>query len=430
MCTIMSNFKDFKYVRNKLEVYSDLWWDYKLNRYSNKDLENTREYLIEQLKENPDFIAPIGILLKEDFIEKYYESRELSGKPIYNYDFSKLPDIIKNRKTDVIVGVNEINERSREKIIADWKISFKEMITDGRDYRKLSDISRLKTIDRYTTTQSFIKKAIDKFGTDVFGYDKTKYVDSRTSVEIYCKKCNTYFWQKPWIHLNCSGYGCPKCTTKVSTLLHRTLTKEEFCNRLDNIFGKGHFDYSKLNYVNTKTPVIVINSFTGEEYERLPYSLLSGYDPKVKVKSNGEILIENWFLNHPELIVKKQVYVDKIHRKDTAKNFGVFIDFVLVYKDNTILLEYNGIQHYKYLKDTIFHSTYQDFLDQVNRDINVRNYCKLNNYLFIELPYTYSTQAEINDVLDKIILCGISPEDVIKIPEIKIEKGGSEDGRE
>ena len=68
----MSNFKDFKYVRNKLEVYSDLWWDYKLNRYSNKDLENTREYLIEQLKENPDFIAPIGILLKEDFIEKYH----------------------------------------------------------------------------------------------------------------------------------------------------------------------------------------------------------------------------------------------------------------------------------------------------------------------------------------------------------------------
>ena len=42
-----------------------------------------------------------------------------------------------------------------------------------------------------------------------YDYSKVQYVDSRSKVEILCKKHNRYFRQKPANHL--MGQGCPIC---------------------------------------------------------------------------------------------------------------------------------------------------------------------------------------------------------------------------
>ena len=51
-----------------------------------------------------------------------------------------------------------------------------------------------------------------------------------------------------------------------------------------------------------------------------------------------------------------------------------------------IAVEYNGIQHYKYLP--FFHKTKDSFYNQKYRDEMKRNMCQKNNILLIEVPYT------------------------------------------
>ena len=70
----------------------------------------------------------------------------------------------------------------------------------------------------YEAIEQFIEKAIDKHG-DKYGYDRVKYVDNHTNVDIYCKKCKKYFPQTPNNHL--AGGGCPDCGKQKRADSHR-----------------------------------------------------------------------------------------------------------------------------------------------------------------------------------------------------------------
>lgn len=58
-------------------------------------------------------------------------------------------------------------------------------------------------------TEQFISDAVSVHGDNKYGYDRTEYIDCETIVEIFCNKCNSYFAQKPSVHLQ--GCGCPRC---------------------------------------------------------------------------------------------------------------------------------------------------------------------------------------------------------------------------
>ena len=55
----------------------------------------------------------------------------------------------------------------------------------------------------------FILRALEVHGTK-YEYDRVRYVDPETPVQIYCVRHNEYFWQRPRIHL--VRGGCPRCT--------------------------------------------------------------------------------------------------------------------------------------------------------------------------------------------------------------------------
>jgi hypothetical protein len=61
------------------------------------------------------------------------------------------------------------------------------------------------------TTERFIKKA-KEIHKDLFNYDKSIYIDSRSPINIYCNYCKDYFTvnQATW-HLQ--GHGCNKCNS-------------------------------------------------------------------------------------------------------------------------------------------------------------------------------------------------------------------------
>ena len=193
----------------------------------------------------------------EEFIEKANEVH--GGK----YDYSKV--VYRNSYTKVI-------------IICPIHGEFEQLPSShlsSRGCPKCAGITK-------SNTEEFIKKANEVHG-GKYGYSKVNYVNNRTKVTIICP-IHGEFEQVPSSHLN--GHGCPKCgETKSNT--------EEFIEKANEVHG-GKYGYSKVNYVNVKTKVTIICQKHGE-FEQLPNNHLRGAGcPKCAgtAKSNTEEFIE------------------------------------------------------------------------------------------------------------------------------------------
>ena len=79
---------------------------------------------------------------------------------------------------------------------------------------------------------------------DKYIYDKVKYINAHTKVEIFCITCDKYFWQIARKHFQ--GSGCTDCGIKKRTIGSR-LTQEEFLKRAKELHGE-KYDYSEFVY--------------------------------------------------------------------------------------------------------------------------------------------------------------------------------------
>lgn len=98
------------------------------------------------------------------------------------------------------------------------------------------------------TTDEFISEAKAVHG-ERFDYSETKYINGRTKVKIVCKK-HKVFEQRPDSHI--LNEGCPQCN-----IINRTKTTEQFIIEAELIHGD-LYDYSLVEYENTKSKVIII----------------------------------------------------------------------------------------------------------------------------------------------------------------------------
>ena len=104
------------------------------------------------------------------------------------------------------------------------------------------------------TTDEYVKEAISKHG-DKYDYSKTKYVNNTTKVCVICP-IHGEFWVNPEKHIH-RGDGCPLCSYRTS------YTTESFIEKVKTIHHD-EYDYSKIEYVNSKTKVCVICPTHGE----------------------------------------------------------------------------------------------------------------------------------------------------------------------
>ena len=116
------------------------------------------------------------------------------------------------------------------------------------------------------TTAEFIEKAKQIHGTK-YDYSLVNYKNNKTKIVIICSEHGKWS-QVPNSHLN--GKGCLICgfistKNKQST----TLTKEVFISRANSVHNN-YYDYSKVNYVNYKTKVIITCTIHGD-FEQAPY---------------------------------------------------------------------------------------------------------------------------------------------------------------
>ena len=96
---------------------------------------------------------------------------------------------------------------------------------------------------------------IEKFKSihrDKFDYSLVDYIDFKTNVQIICNKCGNSFWQTPNSHLRYK-HNCPKCAVIMRAKM-QTKSLEQFIIDACKIHGN-KFDYSLVDYINTRTKV-------------------------------------------------------------------------------------------------------------------------------------------------------------------------------
>ena len=115
------------------------------------------------------------------------------------------------------------------------------------------------------TTEEFIERAREVHG-DKYDYSKVEYKSAHTKVCIICPE-HGEFWQTPNAHLYLKC-GCSKCMKNVKG------TTDEFIERSRKIHSN-KYDYSKVEYINSKTKVCIICPKHGEFWQK-PNGHLNG----------------------------------------------------------------------------------------------------------------------------------------------------------
>jgi len=102
-------------------------------------------------------------------------------------------------------------------------------------------------------TELFIAKA-NKIHGNRYNYSKVNYINAKTKITIICRD-HGEFYQTPSNHL--SNYNCQKCAKNFQ------LNTESFIEKAKCIHNN-KYDYSKVNYINTDTQIIIICKEHGE----------------------------------------------------------------------------------------------------------------------------------------------------------------------
>lgn len=375
----------------------DDWIDLKLKLEYPIVFRYTKEYLIDNLKRDPSFKCKSSIILKEDFIEQYEISR-IGSKYKFNYSFDKLPKIINSRTEKVIIDVLEINPKTG-KYYGEYKTSFEKFITLKHDYCKLSNSTKLSDSTKMSN-QEFINKSKEKFGEDRFTY-LTEYTNLYKEIVLKCNICGNIFKVTPFNHLYSKFGGCNKCDninrrtpkSSINDFLERAKEKYGDLYNYDKIISENQF-----KGIKSHEKLDIYCNRCGKFFKQTAYDHVygSGCPDCNKLGGKSALNVLKWLETNQ--IDYTREYSIKLN------NRNIRIDYVFNYNNCCLWIEYNGLQHYK--KVDYFHKTDEGFLKQLNRDNEVRKYCKENNIILIEIPYTYNTYEKVEQLLNRVILNG------------------------
>ena len=115
------------------------------------------------------------------------------------------------------------------------------------------------------TNESFIEKA-KEVNCHKYDYSMVEYVNAATKVKIVCPE-HGVFEQTPANHLK--GRGCPDCGGS------KKLTSEYFIRKAREFHGENTYDYSKVDYLNSRTKVRIVCPEHGD-FEQTPNNHMKG----------------------------------------------------------------------------------------------------------------------------------------------------------
>lgn len=298
-------------------------------------------------------------------------------------EFIRRSNIVHNNYYDYSLS-EYINGRTKTTIICPIHGPFEQTPEGHLAGQGCPDCGRTRRL----TTEEFKKRVIAKFG-DIFDLSEVDYKNNRTPVTITCDKGHR-FERTPDEFMN-SDYGCPICGNIAKGEAQR-LSLEEFISKARVIHGD-KYDYSKVEYVDCRTPVCIICPIHGEFWQK-PMSHFAGYRCHSCNESHGEREIAKWLDSHNIKYIREYKIVP------LQVLFGrnrFFVDFYMPCLN--MFIEFHGGQHYSFVP--FIHKTEDKFAEQQDRDRRLREYCKKHGITLIEIPYTKI--KDIDKILDKKI---------------------------
>lgn len=206
-----------------------------------------------------------------------------------------------------------------------------------------------------------------------------EYVNNKTHIETLHRKCGRIFLGAPDRMLK--GGGCTHCYTS------KNKTHDEFVQEVQHRLD--HYEILE-KYKNRRSKMKVLHKECGSVWDVLPPDFIKGSEcPHCTITSKGERALH-------------KLLSDKGYRLEPQKTFGdlkykALLSYDFYLPDLGILLEYQGVQHYK--PYTFGSKSHEEFEEQFKRDSLKRDYAISNNYTLIEVPYYYSDEGSINKYL-------------------------------
>ena len=243
-------------------------------------------------------------LFREKSIEKHGDT----------YDYSQVEYINTKIKVKIICKVHGIFEQ------------IPSLHLKGSGCKKCSYIINKPRI--FKTKQIFIQEAINIHG-NTYDYSQVEYKNTNTKVDIICK-IHGIFSQLPDAHIR-QKQGCHNCG-KIKQTLNRTKTLEKFIEDSIKIHGD-KYDYSKSNYVNDNSNIVIICKEHGEFEQKVTNHLQGKGCNKCadiirsakKRKSLENFIIDSKKIHDDKYEYKNVVYENsKTHIFVTCKLHGDF----------------------------------------------------------------------------------------------------------
>ena len=182
-------------------------------------------------------------------------------------------------------------------------------------------------------TKWFIRRAKEVHGRK-YDYSRVKYTNQKVRVWIGCKRHKKWFRQTGSDHL--SGYGCQACGVE-SLRKSMALGRKEFIRRARRVHGNT-YDYSLVNYVNTKTPVDIRCRKHGPFAQKPENHYQRGAGCWACSESKGERKIAKWLKAHGFEFEREKGFPTLRHKARLRYDFCLELEGVLI--------EFDGEQHF------------------------------------------------------------------------------------
>lgn len=269
--------------------------------------------------------------------------------------------------------VKYVNTRTKVDIYCPKHGMFSQTPNSHRNGSGCKSCGRKKAANSITIPfDEILKRFRDAHG-GYYDYSKIIYKNSRHPIEIVCPKHGSFF-QSAQMHF--AGQKCPQCA-KIKAGKKRALSQSEVLERFKEVHGD-YYDYSLVIYKNGRDKIKIICPTHGVFKQGAESHMYGSGCPKC-AQSRGEKRVA-LFLDSYGIKYEVQKRFEKCKHE-----FTLPFDFYIPV--NSILIEYQGEQHYRYVK-TGFFGGIEGLKARQRRDQIKRDFAKEYNFYLIEIPYT------------------------------------------
>ncbi|MBP5723492.1 MAG: hypothetical protein J6X18_07980 [Bacteroidales bacterium] len=257
---------------------------------------------------------------------------------------------------------------------------------------------------KHKTTEDFINEIKENgYYREDYDYSNVEYTGAFDVVRMTCKKHGDFLIRA---HDLLRGHGCAKCGFENSSNIQR-LSVEEFVKNAKKKHGE-KYDYSKVEYLNAKTPVCLVCPKHGNFYVTPNKHTSRGVGcPKC---------------NESALETELRVYCEKNKIKHEEQKRFTWLglqryDFYL--PDYNIAIECQGVYHFEPYKKSKNDDADENLLSQIKREELKYEITKENNLnILYYIPEFFIKKKGISKIYEDDTIIFTKPENLKEMLEV------------